>query len=101
MEFMPHSLDNKLESEPGRYYFEKVMDRIRKLSKCVENGELLTKVHKIYIKYDESIASEGYKILSENSFVEIYVRSYVGYVYGLETLSQMIHGGNSIQLGMV
>lgn len=38
MEFMPHSLDNKLESAPGQYYFEKVMDRIRRLSKCVENG---------------------------------------------------------------
>jgi len=98
---MPHTIENTLEQSPGNYYFEKVMKRIKNVSKCRIEGELIPKVHKIQIKYDEKISQEGYKIISDENAVDIFESTYTGYVYALETLSQMIENANSVKLGKV
>lgn len=53
---MPHSLENTLETSPGNYYFEKVMKRIRNLSKCKSDSELIPKNYKIHVKYNNEIS---------------------------------------------
>lgn len=61
---MPYSSANTLEESPGNYYFDKVMKRIRNLSKCRADSELIPKIYKVHLKYNEKISQEGYKIHS-------------------------------------
>lgn len=97
---MPISTDKTIESEPGQYYFNKLVKRMEKVSKCKANDHLISSTHKIKVNLDESINSEGYTIRSTKSHVQIDVSSYTGYVYALETLAQIVKDG-SIQLGVI
>lgn len=51
---MPIFHDSKLESAPGSYYFDKIMDRIKLKSQCQPNNGLVSnQVHKIHLKLNK------------------------------------------------
>lgn len=97
------NLSNEVESytiNPQEGHFKTIMNRISVQGHC-EKSTANTKPVQIFFKHDSEIPKEGYRIKTTAEQVDIEVSSYSGYVYALETFSQMVEGGRKYPIGIV
>jgi len=99
--FTTHGVD-------GRYYLNKILKRKNNNLHCAVDKTIIKEDNggmvdvRVVVDGEKVKNDEGYhlEVRRETPHVKITVKTYSGYVYALETLSQMIQD-NRIQVGII
>ena len=77
-----------------QYYFKKVLKRLNQGRVCAIPTLFDSQVHtSLKAINSEDLKSEAYHIYVNEKGIEIHYGDYSGYVYALETLSQLVKNG--------
>lgn len=76
------------------YYFNKILKRLNSNLKCSKHLTFKAKKHiKLTVEENHQLKEEAYEIIIDREGIQIIHKDYSGYVYALESLSQLIKDG--------
>jgi hexosaminidase len=93
------------EDVDSHYYLAKIAKRLNNQVGCGKQLLFQEEIHtRLEVSVDSSLAQEAYELRISESGVQLSFATYSGYVYGLETLAQLVGEGlkeGSLRVGIV